>query len=117
MFKNLAYVLFRPLAFWLHKKWISWWVAISLIFCVALTVLLRYDPHKLFAILTTLLLLLASHLDKLSSWLKNSIIQFLGRISYSLFLIHGTVGWRILSVGDRLTVIMHFFRYFGLSLQ
>ncbi len=91
------------LAYWLHKKWISWWVAISLIFCVALTVFLRYDPHKLFAILTTLLLVLASHLGKLSSWLKNSTIQFLGRISYSLFLIHGTIGWRVLSVGDRLT--------------
>ncbi len=30
-------------------------------------------------------------------------MQFLGRISYSLYLIHGVVGYRTLSVGERLT--------------
>lgn len=34
------------------------------------------------------------------AWLSEWPFQFLGRISYSLYLIHGMIGWRMMSVAD-----------------
>ncbi len=47
-------------------------------------------------------LLADSSFNKLSLWLRQSAFQFLGEISYSLYLIHGAVGWLELSIGDSL---------------
>lgn len=42
-------------------------------------------------------LLLASHRrDQMSGWLSSRPLQFLGAISYSLYVFHATVGWRFI---------------------
>ena len=41
---------------------------------------------------------LAMMRDRMSTALGGPVLQFLGRISYSLYLIHLTVGWRFISV-------------------
>lgn len=42
------------------------------------------------------ILVIASQRGKMSSWLSWSASQFLGRISYSLYLIHPVLGWRLI---------------------
>ena len=43
-------------------------------------------------------LVLSAQREKMSKWLAGSTIQFMGRISYSLYLIHPVVGWRFVKV-------------------
>lgn len=45
----------------------------------------------------------ASHLGGLQTWLGQSVFQYLGRISYSLFLIHYPVSWLVGKLGHGLT--------------
>jgi peptidoglycan/LPS O-acetylase OafA/YrhL len=49
------------------------------------------------------LLAWAGRSDRLTTWGRQRIWQYLGLISYSLYLIHGVVGYRILSLAERLT--------------
>ena len=53
------------------------------------------------AVLSAGLLALVSLTDRLETTLSGKVIQFLGRISYSLYLIHLSVGWRFISVFRR----------------
>lgn len=45
----------------------------------------------------------AARLGTIETWLNNPLMQYLGRISYSLFLIHYPVSWVIGWIGVRLT--------------
>src|SRR5450756_711048 len=47
------------------------------------------------------LLALVSLTGRLETMLSGTVIQFLGRVSYSLYLIHLSVGWRAISVFRR----------------
>jgi peptidoglycan/LPS O-acetylase OafA/YrhL len=44
------------------------------------------------------LLIAATKWQKMSIWLSGRATQFLGRISYSLYLIHSVVGWRFIKL-------------------
>ncbi len=46
---------------------------------------------------TALIIYTAARIRKMSSWLSNAAVQFLGRISYSLYLFHPFVGWSAMS--------------------
>ncbi len=48
-------------------------------------------------------LLVVGWLGKLPTWLGAPFLQYLGRISYSLFLIHFPIGWLVTTLGFRLT--------------
>ena len=54
------------------------------------------------ALATSAILLLAGRTDGMSRWLSGPLIQFLGRISYSLYLFHAIVGWSAISLFKRL---------------
>lgn len=41
---------------------------------------------------------LASALEKIGQWLSGPVFQFLGKISYSLYLFHALIGWSAMSV-------------------
>ncbi len=53
------------------------------------------------AVLSAVLLALVSLTGRLETMLSGTVIQFLGRVSYSLYLIHLSVGWRFISVFRR----------------
>lgn len=60
-------------------------------------------PFTIAALFTAAALITACRTRNIHLWLSNPLFQFLGMISYSLYLIHGTIGWRVLSLGERLT--------------
>jgi peptidoglycan/LPS O-acetylase OafA/YrhL len=90
-------------AYWWHRRWVPTWLCVFFLACVALSLIGDGGSHKLTALVSAMLIMLASRLGTLGVWLGGRLLQFFGRISYSLFLIHGTIGWRVLSIGDRLT--------------
>lgn len=53
------------------------------------------------ALLSAVLLALVSLTGRLETMLSGTVIQFLGRVSYSLYLIHLSVGWRAISLFRR----------------
>jgi len=62
----------------------------------ALIILIPRASHvewRVVALLTAALLVAASRLNAMGRWLADPVAQFMGRISYSLYLIHPLVGW------------------------
>jgi peptidoglycan/LPS O-acetylase OafA/YrhL len=49
------------------------------------------------SVLTTVAIYLAWRLDAMGTWLSGTVAQFLGRISYSLYLLHPLIGWTAMS--------------------
>ena len=75
----LAWVLGGTMAPWLLCAYLAVVVA-------AITV--DWRPRLLVAALTAVIILLAAHRQMLRSWPRNVCIAYLGRTSYSLFLVH-----------------------------
>ena len=63
--------------------------------------LINADPNMLTAILTFVLIVLAISFGGMASWSCGTFLQFLGRVSYSLYLTHTLVGSRIVRLGLR----------------
>jgi peptidoglycan/LPS O-acetylase OafA/YrhL len=79
---------------WRHDQQISlkWlWASLGLLAIVALK---TQDEFSAVVGLVTLGLILASERHRLDQWLGGRICQFLGKISYSLYLLHFVVGPR-----------------------
>jgi peptidoglycan/LPS O-acetylase OafA/YrhL len=53
------------------------------------------------AAISSILMALVSLTGRLETILSGSVMQFFGRISYSLYLLHAPVGWRFISVVRR----------------
>jgi peptidoglycan/LPS O-acetylase OafA/YrhL len=62
-----------------------------------------HGDWRLTAVVTTCLLFLAWHSKAMDKWLADRLFQFLGRISYSLYLVHPLVGWSAQSLALRYT--------------
>lgn len=74
---------------WLYGAWVA----------LAFAVAGRYDAiEQLLAIPVSAAILLALGGTGMQRWLSSSWLQFLGSISYSLYLFHATVGWRTIRV-------------------
>jgi peptidoglycan/LPS O-acetylase OafA/YrhL len=67
-------------------------MVLVLLLGVIIGLFVHFDSYQLTALFMTLAMILISHLGVLVIWLRGPALQFIGRISYSLFLIHGTVG-------------------------
>ena len=50
------------------------------------------------ALVVAWLFIFAGIRQKMASWLSDTLSQFLGRISYSLYLVHTVVGWRFIKL-------------------
>jgi peptidoglycan/LPS O-acetylase OafA/YrhL len=58
-----------------------------------------HDPHVFWSVGIVALIYLSIAFNGLTKWLGNGVVQFFGRISYSLFLVHWDVGRTVLGWG------------------
>lgn len=90
------------LANWYHHKKVSLNVVLLVFLMVAATSIWDLQNYKSISVVTALVTVLASRRGALGKWLSSRALLYLGLISYSTYLIHGVVGWRVLSVADSL---------------
>ncbi len=77
----------------LHERWL--WVSLAAVFAGQLW---RVDYRIDVALVTVMLIYLSARLGKMTSWLSWGWIQYLGKISYSLYLIHLVVGAAVIYI-------------------
>jgi peptidoglycan/LPS O-acetylase OafA/YrhL len=86
-------------AYYYFRGWVGLTMLLALGAAVAATIPLGNAEFKIAALLTAGSLAFAGEAN-LCRWLDEWPLQFLGRISYSLYLIHGVIGYRVLSVAE-----------------
>lgn len=78
------------------------WGVVALLAVLSITLSFSPNSYRLATSVATVVtagaLMAAGHLKTMSLWLSGALLQFLGRISYSLYLVHGTVGWRFIAL-------------------
>ncbi len=85
------------LAGWISSYWYFAQVALVAVLCL----LGGVRAMAVAALLTSLLLYVAGSANRMRTWLGMAWLQYLGRISYSLYLFHGIVGWSSVSLAKR----------------
>ncbi len=85
----------------LFSKKIGPWLGLAYLGPVGLVLLRNHDPYSANAALTIALLLIASRAGGMQGWLKAAPLQYLGRISYPLYLIHWPIGNLLLNLGAK----------------
>jgi len=81
-------------------SWRWWWTLV--IAELALVFGLKPNPATLAPVLASLVLVLSATWEPARNWLGSTLSQYLGRISYSLYLMHPTIGWSTMSVLKKL---------------
>lgn len=66
-------------AYWWHRRWVSTWLCGFFLSCVAVSLICDVGSHKLTTVLSTMVIMLASRLGTLGSWLGGRLLQFVGR--------------------------------------
>jgi peptidoglycan/LPS O-acetylase OafA/YrhL len=61
------------------------------------------NPAMVFGVVTVALIYLACRIGTIDRWLSQPIFQYLGKISYSLYLLNILVAWNILRLGFKIT--------------
>lgn len=83
------------LVFWVVTRRIAWYLLpASWVILIAVLIVGGESPLQAIPIFTSALLWWSWERDRMSTILSNRVVQFLGAISYSLYLFHATVGWR-----------------------
>lgn len=62
-------------------------------------------PHAIVSVITALIIFTVSMYGKLHVLLKESFFQYLGKISYSIYLIHWPIGMKLIDMGYKLIVV------------
>lgn len=62
----------------------------------------RWNQAVFIGLATMVGILAATHFQKLGAWLSSPIIQYFGRRSYSIYLVHFAVGLRLIDYGYRI---------------
>jgi peptidoglycan/LPS O-acetylase OafA/YrhL len=91
--------LLGALAAWSHEGLVPRWCFFLYAVPVGVLLVLGWSPMAFVALATSGLIFLASRLGKLQTWLGFRWVQYLGAISYSLYLVHLVVGDRVLGYG------------------
>jgi peptidoglycan/LPS O-acetylase OafA/YrhL len=83
------------------SAFIAAWLLVAAVAAVS-----NAEPYRILAtsaaLLTSALLVWAGVSGRLSTVLAGRVAQFLGKISYSLYLLHAVVGWRFIALCKRL---------------
>ena len=90
------------LAAWLTLGRISERLFVACLACMGLALLLRPELPRVLGFLTTLVLYAALRKNALHRWLSGAALQWLGRISYSIYLVHAPLVVLFLGVRTRL---------------
>jgi peptidoglycan/LPS O-acetylase OafA/YrhL len=104
-FMHFWFMFFMGVAVWWaigtpQRK--AYFIGMMALACLAMV--LRFDTAILLVVLTAGAVYSAAKFDKMGTWLSNPVIQFLGMISYSLYLVHDPIGLRIINkTGPRFT--------------
>jgi len=90
------------LACWCILGWLRpvYFLAFWLILLV-FSVYPGYEINSITTLVTAIAVFIAGMRNSLSSIFSSPVFQYFGRISYSLYLFHPIIGWRVISVGKR----------------
>ena len=89
--------LLGALVWWTVDRKVGW-AALPLAWALVATTVLGVGASawELLPIAVSALIFAAHRHDGMSSWLSSRPLQFLGAISYSLYVFHATIGWRFI---------------------
>ena len=88
-------------AYWLWRGMISARSYWPMVLAVAFLAFYHDRMGAMVALATLLLINLALYCGKMGQWLSNRPIQYLGKLSYSLYLFHPIFGWSVISLLKR----------------
>ena len=89
------------LCYWTLTQRVTAGCLAGAVLLLACSVVGRHGDWRLTACATTCLLFLAWRWNAMDRWLADRVSQFLGRISYSLYLCHPIIGWSAQSLALR----------------
>jgi peptidoglycan/LPS O-acetylase OafA/YrhL len=91
------------LLYWTLEKQYKNIVYVFYSYLALLTIILIFHPNLAVAVTVgiTFIIYAVGKLDHLHDWLNNDWIQYFGKISYSLYLMHVIVGARVINIGYR----------------
>ncbi len=95
---SLGMLCYWSIAGWMKPTWFAvCWICATI---AALTP--ELNAMAIAAVSTAGLLYVGGVTGRLRTWLDRPLLQYLGRLSYSLYLFHGIVGWSSVSLFERL---------------
>jgi peptidoglycan/LPS O-acetylase OafA/YrhL len=98
------YFAIGVLCYWAVRGRIRPWTFATFPMLCAISAIVHLKPDALLTgAITATLLYMAGHRAQLGNWLKNPMLQYFGRISYSLYLVHVLVLSIVLRGGYKLT--------------
>ena len=85
----------------IYQKRVGWLLGLAYLAPVSMVLLRHPSEESVTAVLTLVALLVAGATGNLERWLRWPVIQYMGRISYPLYLIHVPLGNRLLNLVSR----------------
>jgi peptidoglycan/LPS O-acetylase OafA/YrhL len=89
------------MCYWASARLIPAYYPWATLVILAASALAQHGDWRIVSGLTAALLLWAVKKGTMGSWLADPVSQFLGRTSYSLYLLHGFIGWSAQSLALR----------------
>lgn len=98
------YMFFMGVMLWwvLERKVVSTWFW-SYTAAIAVVLVIHWDMRLVMVLATGCIIYLAAKLGQLHNWLSANWLQELGKISYSLYLVHTIIGMRVINIGYRVS--------------
>jgi peptidoglycan/LPS O-acetylase OafA/YrhL len=90
-------------ACWMIERRLPAPVAVVSAIVMAIAAAVRLDPEMAIAVATAGLIVHAARRGALTRWLGGPVLQYFGRISYTLYLVHVPIGARVMNLGYRLS--------------
>ncbi len=96
---------------------LAWWCTVNrgprwlfLLVCLFTLALIFFAPESanrriastLIILFVSMLMFIAASTNNLARWLNSPIILFFGSISYGLYLVHPSIGWRLIALEKKL---------------
>lgn len=88
-------------ACWVHEGQLGARWMLALLIAAAAGVVARPDAYRAAAVFTGCFVFTASKTGGLERWLNSRALQYLGKVSYSLYLVHQVAGQRLANLGFR----------------